>query len=378
MSWNPLQGHAEMSVRRRGLVAAVLGACFMTSQALAADPGTRQEPRAGIGCDCGPDWSSFATGLTNPRHIRVGPDGLLYVAEAGIGGNTPPTCAPADNMFNGAAYRGGLTGRVSRIRRDGSVETVAEGIASFVDGTSEVLGASDIEWIGRTLYVLTEGGGCTRGLPDHPAGILRVNRDGSLTYVADITTFIRTHPVEVEPSCGPLGDCEPDGVPHSMVAVGRHLYVVDTNHNSILRVDPRTGAIERIHDLSTLDPAPIRIIRRGGHALIGTFDGDLLKMTLLPPQVTFVQSGYNPLVDLTYFRGRLHMLETFTAPWTADTGRVIRRNRDGSSTEVASGLNFPMGLTEWRGDLYVAHNSYLQGPVQGTGQILRIRCRRKD
>jgi hypothetical protein len=361
---------------RTSSLAAGLTILLMATAAPADDGQARADVASQ--CDCGPEWTAFATGLTNPRHIRVGPDGLLYVAEAGVGGDAPPTCEPADNMFNGSAYRGGLTGRVSRIHRDGRVETVAEGIASFVDGTSEVLGASDVEWIGRTLYVLTEGGGCTRGLPNHPAGILRVGRNGSLSYVADITAFIRTHPVQAEPECGPAGDCEPDGVPHSMLAVGRHLYVVETNHNSVLRVDPGTGSIERVHDLSLLDPAPIRIIRRGADALIGTFDGDLVRMSLLRPRVDFLQSGYNPLVDLAELGGRLHLLETFTVPWTGDTGRVIRRNRDGSSTEVASGLNFPMGLAEWRGDLYVAQNSYFQGPVQGTGQIVRIRCRRRD
>jgi len=355
-----------------GLTVLVMGA------GAAEDSGADREESADVQCDCGPDWTVFATGLTNPRHLRVGPDGLLYVAEAGVGGSAAPTCEPADNMFGGPAYRGGLSGRVSRIHRDGSVEIVAEGIASFVDGTSEVLGASDIEWIGRTLYVLTEGGGCTRGLPNHPAGILRVDRGGSLRYVANISAFIRTHPAEVEPACGPAGDCEPDGVPHSMVAVGRFLYVVDTNHNSVLRVDPGTGSIERVQDLSVLDPAPIRIIRRGARALIGTFHGDLLRMSLLRPQVTFVQSGYNPLVDLVDLGGRLHLLETFTVPWTGDTGRVIRRNRDGSSTEVASGLNFPIGLEEWRGDLYVTQNSYFQGPVPGTGQVVRIRCPRRN
>jgi hypothetical protein len=305
----------------------------------------------------------------------VGPDGLLYVAEAGVGGDREPTCTPADNMFNGPAYRGGLTGRVSRVHRDGRVETVAEGIASFVDGTSEVLGATDVAWIGRTLYVLTEGGGCTRGLPDHPAGIVRVNRDRSVSYVADLTAFIRSHPVEVEPLCGPAGDCEPDGVPHSMIAVGGYLVVVETNHNSVLVVDPRSGRVARLHDLSVADPAPIRIIRDGHRALIGTFDGDLLEMSLLRREVSFLQSGFNPIVDLTRLRGKLHLLETFTVPWTGGTGRVLRRSPDGSSVEVASGLNFPMGLAAWRGDLYVTHNSFFQGPVEGTGELLRIRCR---
>ena len=207
--------------------------------------------------------------------------------------------------------------------------------------------------------------------------MLRIGRNGSPRYVADITAFIRSHPVEAEPACGPTGDCEPDGVPHSMVALGDRLfYVVETNHNSILRIDPKTGDVERLQDLSVLDPAPIRIIRRGGHALVGTFDGDLLGLKL--PQarrIRFLQSGFNPIVDLTELRGRLHLLETFTVPWTGGTGRVIRRDRDGDVTEVAAGLNFPMGLAAWGGDLYVSHNSYFQGPMEGTGEIVKVSCR---
>jgi len=294
-----------------------------------------------------------------------------------VGGDREPTCEPADNMFGGPSYRGGLSGRVSRIHPDGRRETVARGLASFVDGTNEVLGPSDIEWIGDTLYVLTEGGGCTRGLPHHPAGILRVGRNGSSRYVADITAFIRANPVAVEPACGPTGDCEPDGVPHSMVAVGPYLYVVETNHNSILRVNPGNGHIRRLHDLSVEDPAPIRIIRKGDHALVGTFDGDLLGMSLFGGPVSFLESGLNPVVDLVRFRSRLHLLETFTwaDPWVGNAGRVLRRNGDGSWTEVASGLNYPIGLTRWRGDLYVSQNSYLQGPVRRKGEIVRIRDR---
>jgi hypothetical protein len=328
---------------------------------------------------CDSEWTVFATGLDNPRHMRVGPDGMLYVAEAGVGGSQLATCEPADNMFTVAGpYMGGSSGRVTRFRRDGSAETVAEGFASFIDGTLEVLGTSDIEWIGKTLYVLTEGGGCTRGLPDQPAGIVRVKGDGGLAYVADITAFIRANPVANEPLCGPLGDCEPDGVPHSMVAAGHYLYVVETNHNSVLRVNPKNGHIQRLHDLSVADPAPIRILRKGDRALIGTFDGDILEMNLFHRKVKFLQSGYNPLVDLLYFHDRLHLLETFTEPWTPGTGRVIRRNRDGSSTEVVTGLTFPMGLTEWHGDLYISNNSYGQAGAAGGGQILKVDCRGRD
>ena len=124
-----------------------LGAAAVVSpagRAFAGDEATRRHAQQDD-CDCDPEWTVFATGLTNPRHMRVGPDGLLYVAEAGIGGEKLATCEPADNMFTiGGPYKGGLTGRLSRVHRDGRVETVARGIASFVDGTTEVLGPTDM------------------------------------------------------------------------------------------------------------------------------------------------------------------------------------------------------------------------------------------
>ena len=117
---------------------------------------------------------TFATGLTNPRHVRFGPDGLLYVAEAGIGGNQPATtCPPVDNMFTqDGPYLAGFSGRISRIRRDGTRETVADRLPSSHDGLGDGFGPSDVAWIGRTMYAVIEGGGCSRGLEDHPAGII--------------------------------------------------------------------------------------------------------------------------------------------------------------------------------------------------------------
>jgi hypothetical protein len=224
------------------------------------------------------------------------------------------------------------------------------------------------------MYVVIEGGGCSRGLPDDPAGIIRIHPDGGYSYVADISTFIRTNTVAVPPESGPLGDEEPDGVPHSMLAVGNRLLVVETNHNSILRVDPGTGAIERLYDLSVVDPAPIILTRQGNDFYLGSFDGliDTFDRRFGPP--TGVDGGYGPIVDLDMVGRVLYVLETFGAltPFTPETGSVIRRAADGSRTVIASELNFPIGMARKGNALFVSTVSYGQGAVEGLGQIVRV------
>jgi hypothetical protein len=327
------------------------------------------------------DVEPFSSGLTNPRHVRFGPDGLLYVAEAGIGGDQPATtCPPVDNQFTqDGPYLAGHSGRISRIRPDGTRETVANGLPSTHDGLGDGFGPSDIAWIDGRMYAVIEGGGCSRGLPDDPAGIVRIRRDGSYRYVADISAFIRANPVANEPLCGPAGDCEPDGVPHSLLAVGDWLYVVETNHNSVLRVDPGTGTVTRLYDLSVDDPAPIILTRRGRSFFLGGFHGLIQTFDQRLGPVTTFDQGYGPVVDLSFVRDRLHVLETFApeTPWTPDTGRVVRRDRGGSRTVIASGLNFPIGMAHARGRryrdaLYVSTVSYGQGPVEGLGRIVQI------
>ncbi len=321
----------------------------------------------------------FASGLTNPRHLRFGPDGALYVAEAGVGGDRPATeCPPVDNMFTqDGPYLAGFTGRISKITPDGTRKTVADRLPSSHDGLGDGFGPSDIAWLDGTMYVVIEGGGCSRGLAGHPAGILEVKR-GSFRYVADISAFIRANPVASEPLCGPQGDCEPDGVPHSLLADDRWLYVVETNHNSVLRVNPRTGTVRRIYDLSVQDPAPIIMVRRGDGFLLGGFDGLIQGFSDRFGPVRTVEDGFGPITDLAFADGRLHVLETFSGePFSANSGRIVRRNRDGHRTVIAERLNFPVGMAigggAYRRGLYVTTVGYGQGPVRGRGRIVRVR-----
>ena len=323
--------------------------------------------------DCAnPNWEVYATRLTNPRNLHFGPDGLLYVAEAGIGGDLEPTCEPADNMFQ--PYRGGYSARISRILPDGTRQTVADGLPGFVDGFGDGLGVSDLAWMDGIMYALIEGGGCTRGLPDDPAGVVRINNDGSYNYVADITAFVRANPVVAEPECGPFGDCEPDGVPHSMLVRRNKLLVVETNHNSVLEVDPVSGYVARILDLSVQDPAPIIFARKGNDLFLAGFDG-LIQTFRSFRSVTTLDQDYSAIVNLHIRGNDMYVLETFapTAPWTPNSGRLIHRNKDGQRTVIACGLNFPIGMTRRGNELYVSTASHGQGPVAGLGQIVRVK-----
>ena len=61
-----------------------------------------------------------------------------------------------------------------------------------------------------------------------------------------------------------------------MIAVGKYLYVVETNRGFLLRVNPWNGEIETLYDMSidNREHNPIVMTQRGSNFFVGTFGED--------------------------------------------------------------------------------------------------------
>jgi hypothetical protein len=97
----------------------------------------------------------FATGLNNPRGLKFGPDGNLYVAEGGVGGTSINTIGQCDQVPTAGPYTtDGPSARIAKIDSGGNVSTVAAGLPSSQTAAavgSIVSGVADVAFIGSTF-----------------------------------------------------------------------------------------------------------------------------------------------------------------------------------------------------------------------------------
>jgi hypothetical protein len=328
-----------------------------------------------------PNQTIFATGLNNPRGLKFGPDGFLYVAEGGTGGalSTVGTCTQVITPVG--PYTGGFTGRISKISPAGIVTTVADNLPS--DQTSDangnsVSGVADLAFVGNTLYAITAGAGCSHGLAGTDNGVLRVNGDGSTTMIADLSVYQKGHPVKnPQPD-----DFEPDGTWYSMIAVNGVLYAVEPNHGELDAITTN-GKISRVLDISSIQGhiVPTALAYDGENFLVGNLDlfpirdGSSKIMSITPQgSLTTVDINLTIIVGLAYdSQGRLYVLENTTGNLfpTPGTGKVVRVTSKHTVTEIAAGLSLPTAMTFGPdGNLYVSNNGF--GFPAGQGEIVKI------
>ncbi len=323
----------------------------------------------------------FATGLNNPRGLKFGPEGHLYVAEGGVGGTNLSTgCEQVIPPIG--PYTGSETGsRISVINPAGVRKTYIDNLPSSMvnaKGGGFISGVADVEFVGKTLYALFAGAGCSHGVPSIPNAVIKVNPNKSWTIIANLTQFVMAHPVANPEE----DDFEPDGTWYSMINVNGDLYAVEPNHGELDKITTG-GNISRVIDISATQGhiVPTAVTWYNGNFYVGNLNvfpalpGSSSIYKITPDgQISVFVGGFNTILGVVFDKmGGMYVLENFTGnPFpTPGTGDIVRVDRSGGKQVVASGLNLPTAMTFGPdGKIYVSEWGF--GMPAGGGRILQI------
>jgi hypothetical protein len=336
----------------------------------------------------------IASGLDNPRGLAFGPDGRLYVVEAGRGGDGP--CFPGGD---GTPACFGLTGAVTALDNPQDQHRVLYGLPSYgAPGSGDfAIGPSSIAFQSNGRVFLTEGLGLdlssrAAGLPElDPMGqLLRLRiQQQDWSAAADLAAY--------EATANPTGD-ELDSNPNDVIADGAGQVVVDAGANDLLRVDPngrvstiatfpaQTVSASRVDGLPpgtdvTFEAVPTSVAKGPDGAY---YVGQLTGYPFLPGAASIfrvadtpgakpdpVSQGLTNVIAVAFDGPTLYAVEIYQNGLLSgdDTGALVRIDLStGKPDTIYSGMPSPAGLTIKDGVAYLS----VCGTCAGGGKVLSI------
>lgn len=340
------------------------------------------------------EWEVIATGLNNPRGLDFAPNGALYVAEAGRGGDGPAAEGPEGPVYFG------LSGSLTRIFK-GEQERVVEGLPSTAgEGGFGAIGPSDVSFEQYGRARVTIGLGLNPAVRDSVfgdagawlGGLFQLNQNGKLEWLADLAAF----EAQANPDQG-LPDSNPNGV---LSARAGGAYVTDAGANALLHVtaDGEISVVavfpNRLVDTPPFLPQPPFPAQLSMQAVptnvVWGPDGALYVCQLtgfpFPPGAARIYrvvpgsapqvyaEGFTNIIDLEFdAAGNLYVLEIDTNGLANPVvgGRLARINAADDSVETiaSDGLVMPGGMTIGPdGAIYLTNF----GTSPGTGEVVRI------
>jgi len=272
----------------------------------------------------------LAQGLQGTVGGTIGPDGALYVAEAGSGGADP--------------------GEIKRVDPVTGASTIA---ASGLPPRAIPLGGViDVAFVGETMYVLVTLVGPDVG-GTSVDGIYRRNNSGGFTVFADLGAWSAAHP--------PLTQFDlPSGLQFALQPVADGFLVTDGHHNRVLHVSSAGEVTQRIQ-FENIVPTGLAVphgtvfMSQAGPVPHEPATGKVVSFPLNAPRphAHEIASGFSLLVDVESGPdGALYALSQGdspgdvppAAPAKPDSGRLLLVNRNGSFSVLVDELDLPTSL----------------------------------
>lgn len=340
------------------------------------------------------DVQVIAQGLNNPRGLSLAPNGWLYVAEVGSGGNG--NCLPSPEEGQPPRCYG-ETGSLARVDPDGiaPVKRVITGLPSMAGpgGFAASSGPVDVDFWGTTPFIVMGWGGdpalrASAGPKGKLFGqVLWALPNGKYFPLADISAHeTRRNPDSTDIDSNPYGilvqpgrQLVADAGGNSIVASGAFAWIFGHEVTRTFAVLPRTA--------DDLDAVATTVVEGpDGYIYAGELTGapffrGTSTIYRIPPfggKPTPYVTGLTAVVDMAFDRrGTLYIVEIASglvpgpgADPGVGVGRLLRKRR-GHPVEVVfdQGLTFPSGIA-------IAHDGTLYmtnfGIFPGGGEVLKI------